>query len=283
MLASRELASSVVKCKIHATEHGSDHCAIETTFDVDVPEHAIQPRLLLKNAPWNAIRERVAHALERRPASGGVQMQNDRLMHAVSEAVYALTPKAKPCPYAKRWWTKDLTKLRQIYTYWRNRARARRRGGTAELGLEEQAQAAAKEYHDAIRKQQKLHWDDFLAEDTNIWKATRYLKPDQGSGWSRIPPLQEADGSLTKNTAEQADQLLAAFFPPLPDDIEEEVDRPRRTAVPMPKLTLEEIEACLMKTKPWKAAGEDGAPGWSVETGVAGRERKCPLPLSDIP
>lgn len=93
MLASRELASSVVKCKIHATEHGSDHCAIETTFDVDVPEHAIQPRLLLKNAPWNAIRERVAHALERRPASGGVQMQNDRLMHAVSEAVYALTQK----------------------------------------------------------------------------------------------------------------------------------------------------------------------------------------------
>jgi hypothetical protein len=30
--------------------------------------------------------------------------------------------------------------------------------------------------------------------------------------------------------------------------------------VPMPVLTLEEIESCLMKTKPWKAAGEDGLP-----------------------
>jgi hypothetical protein len=28
----------------------------------------------------------------------------------------------------------------------------------------------------------------------------------------------------------------------------------------MPELTLKEIECCLMKTKPWKAAGEDGLP-----------------------
>jgi hypothetical protein len=55
MLASQELASSVLKCKIHDTEHGSDHRAIETSFDVDVPEHTTQPRLLFKNAPWNAI------------------------------------------------------------------------------------------------------------------------------------------------------------------------------------------------------------------------------------
>jgi hypothetical protein len=34
--------------------------------------------------------------------------------------------------------------------------------------LEQQARAAAKEYHDAIRKRQRLHWDKFLADDTNI-------------------------------------------------------------------------------------------------------------------
>jgi hypothetical protein len=28
--------------------------------------------------------------------------------------------------------------------------------------------------------------------------------------------------------------------------------------VPMPKLTLEKMEYCLMKTKPWKAAADDG-------------------------
>jgi hypothetical protein len=33
-------------------------------------------------------------------------------MQAVLEAVNTLTPKGKPSPYAKRWWTKGLTKLR---------------------------------------------------------------------------------------------------------------------------------------------------------------------------
>jgi hypothetical protein len=122
MLASQELASSVLKCKIHGTEHGSDHRAIETSFDVDIPDHASQPRLLFKNAPWNAIRERIAHALQDRPACGDVQRQTDRLMQVVQEAVNTRTPQAKTSPYAKRWWTQDLTKLRQVYTYWRNSA-----------------------------------------------------------------------------------------------------------------------------------------------------------------
>ena len=260
MLVSQELAASVVKCKIHDTEHGSDHRAIETTFDVDLPERVVEPRLLYKNAPWKEIRERIARTLQQQRRGVTVQEQTDRLMHAVQEAVFALTPKAKPCPYAKRRWTQDLTKLRRVYTYWRNRARAQRRGGEALPTLEQQARAASKEYHDAIHRQQRTHWDDFLADDANIWKATRYLQPDQGSSCSRIPQLRRADGSLTKNIAEQAEQLLATFFPQLPENIEEEGDRPQRTAVAMPQLTREEIASCLMKTKPWKAAREDGIP-----------------------
>lgn len=181
-------------------------------------------------------------------------------MYAVQEAIFALTPKAKPCPYAKRWWTQDLTKFRRVYTYWRYRARAQRRGGEASSTLEQQARAASKEYHDAIHKQQRMRWDDFLADDANIWKATRYLQPDQGSNWSRIPPLRKADGSLTRDTTEQAEQLLATFFPPLPENLKDEGDRPQRTAVAMPKLTEEEVESCLIKIKAWKAAGEDGVP-----------------------
>jgi hypothetical protein len=74
-------------------------------------------------------------------------------MAAVTEAVHALTPKAKPSPRTKRWWTSDLTQLRHIYTYWRNRARAERRGARSISDLEEKAKAAAKQYHNAIRQQ----------------------------------------------------------------------------------------------------------------------------------
>jgi hypothetical protein len=110
------LASTVVKCTTHETEHGSDQRAIETTFDIATPERTTEPRLLFKNAPWTAIRTRIATALSLIPAGGRVQQQTDRLMTVVLQAVRALAPKARPSSYAKWRWTTGLTQLRRIYT-----------------------------------------------------------------------------------------------------------------------------------------------------------------------
>jgi exonuclease III len=152
VLASKELADAVTRCAIYATEHGSDHRTIETVFDSPVPAPQQQERLLLKNAPWNAIRDRISRALGASLPAGTTQQRTDRLMAAVLEAVHALTPRARPSPYAKRWWTQDLTQLRRVYTHWRNRARAARRSGAARPDLEETAKGASKQYHDAIRQ-----------------------------------------------------------------------------------------------------------------------------------
>lgn len=173
-------------------------------------------------------------------------------MAAVTEAVYGLTPKAKPSPYAKRWWTTDLTRLRRTYTFWRNQARSRRRMGQTSLDLEQRARTAAKEYHDAIRRQKSSHWNDFLADDANIWQATKYLQTGSGTMGDKIPPLVRADGSITEGKAEQAQALLATFFPPLPARIEDEGQRPQRAPVNMPDLTMEEVEQKVLSAKPWK-------------------------------
>jgi hypothetical protein len=105
ILASEEL-TSMVKCAI------SDHRAIETTFDIATPERVVEGRLLFKNAPWKDIRASIDSSLRSAPFGGSVQQQTDRLMTAALEAVHALTPKAKPSPYATRWWTTDSTQLR---------------------------------------------------------------------------------------------------------------------------------------------------------------------------
>lgn len=51
LLASEVLAENYLQCRVHETEHGSDHRAIEARFDFDLPEADRKPRLLLKNAP----------------------------------------------------------------------------------------------------------------------------------------------------------------------------------------------------------------------------------------
>ncbi|KAI1840014.1 hypothetical protein JX266_013786 [Neoarthrinium moseri] len=197
VLTSEGLARDTIACGIHPTEHGSDHRAIEATFGTRMPVKHAKNRLLLRNAPWEEIRTRIADTLKPVPTDGTVQQRTDRIMSAVLEAVHALTPRAKPSTYAKRWRTMDLTKLRKTCTYWRNQARSRRRSGRTDPGVEHQAREAGKTYHTAIRKQKKTHWHEFLEENANIWQAARYLDPDEHSAFDKIPPLKRADGTTT--------------------------------------------------------------------------------------
>ena len=102
MLALAELLADVIKCLIHATEYGSNHCTIKTTFGVSTLERVVEERLLFKNAPWKEIRAKITANLQDTPQGGNVQQQTDRLITAVLKAVNALTLKARPSLYAKR-------------------------------------------------------------------------------------------------------------------------------------------------------------------------------------
>jgi hypothetical protein len=79
--------------------------------------------------------------------------------------------------------------LRRTYTYWRNQARTQRRMGHTFPLLERQAGDAAKEYHDAVRRQKSARWEDFLADDTNIWQVAKYLDSHGSSAFDKIPLL----------------------------------------------------------------------------------------------
>ena len=260
IFASNELAATLLKCRVYEVEHGSDHRAIQTSFDIVPPERPVVQRLLFKNAPWNTIRQRITMALQNTPPGLGTQAQTDQLMTIVSQAIYALTPKAKPSPYAKRWWTNDLTNLRRTYTYQRNQARAYRRMGTISHSLEQRAHDAAKEYHDTIRRQKIAHWQEFLQDNTNIWQAARFLAPRDSPPFDKVPPLERTDKSTTQGKEEQAEELLQTFFPPLPEEITDEPVHHQHPPVPWPEVTIEEVERKVFAPSSWKAPGDDGLP-----------------------
>ncbi|KAM4061069.1 endonuclease-reverse transcriptase domain-containing protein [Hirsutella rhossiliensis] len=98
VLTTSELADEVATCAIHRTDHGSDHRAIQTTFDITMPERSARPRLLFKNAPWNLIRARVKDNLRLLPWAVDVQTQTDQLMRVVLGAIHEVTPRARPSP-----------------------------------------------------------------------------------------------------------------------------------------------------------------------------------------
>jgi hypothetical protein len=121
------------------------------------------------------------------------------------------------------------------------------------------AKGASKQYHDAIRQRKKKHWDEFLADNDNIWEAAKYMTAGDAA-FGKVPQLNKADGTTTTDYREQAEELLTTFFPPLPSAIDDEGARPQRDPVAMPSITLEEVERQLHAAKPWKAPGEDGLP-----------------------
>ncbi|OAA57836.1 Endonuclease/exonuclease/phosphatase [Akanthomyces lecanii RCEF 1005] len=248
VLASEGLAQNLVSCRTCSTEHGSDHRTIETMFEFTTDGAHEQER--------QTTAEKCA--LEGNTGEDSGELKGRDQWKRTGEDGCA---SVKSAGSSARTYTKNTTvTLRRVYTNWRNRARAMRRAGCTDYDLHDTAKAAAKQYHDAIRQQKKSHWENFLADHDNIWRAAKYLKSGKETAFGKVPRLTRADGTRTSSNAEQAEELLTTFFPPLLQHIDEENDRPMRNAVPMPDLTLEEVHRQLMAAKSWKAPGQDGLP-----------------------
>lgn len=125
VFASVGLHRRVTRCRVHPVEHGSDHRAIETTFQFEAPPAPTPTaRFSFRNAPWadiaRELRDLKTEIIDVTDCSE-LDATAGRLTGRVSAAIRQLVPVARPSPYGKRWWTRELTALRDTYTWYRNR------------------------------------------------------------------------------------------------------------------------------------------------------------------
>ena len=156
------------------------------------------------------------------------------------------TPRSRPSPQSKAWWTPLLTTLRKEFTKTTRRAKKLRDPDSYAT-----ARQARLGYFKAIKRAKATYWADFLAKTSpdNIWTAKQLVAPRKTP---RFPSLPDASDPVAINSA-----LLNHFFPPknpLPG-------RGRLSKNPSTTpLTEEEVRLALSKSSPSSAPGPDGVP-----------------------
>ena len=277
ILATPYLAQNSLYTDILDYDLASDHRPLLGRFAIPATLQQQSERYLIKQAPWDLINSSIARDLAALPRQDNIDDWETAITSAVRKAVKKYCPKARPSPYARRWWNADLTALRKDYVRKRNAARSQRRAGLPNAVLYWEAIRASKEFHRAARYQRRTHWIEFLENNDNIWKAAKYMDPNAADSFSTVPLLKREDQEITQNS-DIADLLLKAFFPPAPDaDLEEKPimyhERPYRD------ITMDEVETAIHAMSPYKAPGPDGIPAASLAESLAVRQRADYWPL----
>jgi hypothetical protein len=121
---------------------------------------------------------------------------------------------------------------------------------------------------DKIEQCKREHWAEFLDNRDNMWKAYAYTKTSRAS---HDTPVLKAGNTEVTDEREKADLLLRSFFPvpPRPVDRDSSSMKPRLVTkngsrpheyagkkvplrIKLLNLTLDEVEAAIMQSKPDK-------------------------------
>jgi hypothetical protein len=265
LAGSGEIAEHLEYCRIHHSDYGSDHRPITLSYRGGIPPEAKRRRKrLYKDANWAEIRTSIGsqlgdgRVLKKITSTTMFEHAAGIFVNGINAILEEHVPRAKESPYAKRWWSKDLTLLRQDYTAKRNKATTLRRRGDDNSQAREVAHLSRRRYLDEIDKQKKQHWKEFLDDPNNIWKAASYAKP---SGAPIDVPELVANGQKYETDEEKAEVLMATFFPTPPTPEGRDPDRPagssRKQDIEWPPLTKGEVERAIFKSNPDKAPGPD--------------------------
>ena len=248
----------------------TDHLPVLTKLDMSLASASVLPTQNYREVNWKKFNTKLKVELDQISPPKIVTTKDvfqktakdmeDTLRHTITDQV----PKTRPHPHNKRWWTRDLTNLRnelKMLSKASHSFRAVPDHPSHRLRKEKVAT-----YDKAIKKTKKEHWVNWLEEATsnNLWIANKYISNLAGDGGkSRILTLKTKDNEgneISASSNEDKSEIFAnALFPPPPPHsaVPQGFNYPE-PATTWTDITDEQLHRTITKLSPYKAPGPDG-------------------------
>lgn len=262
----------IVRCDVDPSIRPpkADHLPIITELDLSISRTSPPPTRNMRTADFTTINEKLQERLTLECPATRITSKDElnntvnKLVKIMNEVIDEEVPATRPSPFAKRWWTKELTELKKE----KNRLSriSYRYRATLNHPVHNQHREAANKLCNRIEETKREHWTDWLEDATSkdVYTANKYLTSEPSDYSSaRIPDLRVRTGNtgpeitVTENI-DKAKALADTFFPPPPDDPE---IPPFAYPEPLKAkgiFSRTDIRNTIKKLKPYKAPGDDG-------------------------
>ncbi len=185
----------------------------------------------------------------------------------IQNTIKEKVPETKLGPHCKRWWSRELSELRQEMLQKRRAAHAQHL--IPDVQLIEKFRTCRRKFGKELERAKRNHWRDWLekATDPDLWTAQKYLSsPTNDGGKTRIPDLSYAEEDTHRKASTNGDKsssLAKAFFPPKPDaqhHTSSLESQPKPPVCKMDPISSDQIRRHLEHLRPYKAPGPNGIP-----------------------
>ncbi|PPR05017.1 hypothetical protein CVT24_010210 [Panaeolus cyanescens] len=275
MFCTDHTSHRIIKCDTvpELRPTNTDHLPIGTILDMEKVEITQERRRNFKLTDWDAFNADLTRILSPLDTLSDLltpvafDHQVDALSSAIGEAIEANTPYCTYTKYTKRWWSKELSQMRdqKQKLAWLHAKHA----SDKDHPVHDEYRKTRNRYGEAILQAKEEHWRAFLEEATEreMWVANGYIRAPVGdAGRVRMPTLRtnENGTEVALDTNEsKAEKLAQVFFPMRPRD-DEQAAPPLHAYPPSLQpslpLTAERVANQIRRTSPLKAPGPDGIP-----------------------
>ncbi|CDO73955.1 hypothetical protein BN946_scf185043.g2 [Trametes cinnabarina] len=272
VFASPSLLAHLRSCAVVRDKRPTktDHFPVSTTFEVPTEMAPARSRRNYRAVDWEEFDKALAKRLKARAVPTHIDSTAvfdatlDHLMSDLQATIDEHVPEAASTPYAKRWWSKHLSKMRKEKERLA-RLDYRHRADPAHSSHAEYRRHR-NTYADNIRAAKNDYWKAWIdsVDGKTIWDANRFLKRGAtDGGGARIPPIWvESEGgqrrTLNSNEEKGAEFHRTFFLPPSTAGVPSgPYPAPR---FPFKPITNTQVRHAIGALRVFKAPGPDSIP-----------------------